>query len=291
MTTPNPDAALVELHDAEIVGSDTWLETRLDHPEDVAIGSDGTLYTGGESGQIYHVDPADNTVVELTRTNGFVLGVTLGPNGDLYGCDFQTHRVFRLPLDGHEVDGELKTVVSGSETVPPWHPNYCVFDETGRLYLSDSGDRSDMANAGGCIYVREVDGTERVLTETCSAFPNGLALSPDGTILYVAETGTHNIWTIHLDDGHAEEASVLTDEMGMIDGIAVDSSGRLYGASIGDDAIYRLEDGTVTTYAADPNGLTIGNPTNVAIDEERDVLYVANLGLNHVTALPFENGN
>jgi gluconolactonase len=286
MAAPDPGDALVPLDEASTVGADPWLETRLDHPEDVAIAPDGTLYAGGEAGQLYHVDPATDSVVELAQTGGFVLGVTLGPNGDLYACDFQRHAVFRLPLDGQAADGELNTVVSGSKDVPPWHPNYCVFDEAGRLYVSDSGDRSEMANAGGCIYVRDRGGDDRVLTEVCSAFPNGLVLSPDGSVLYVAESGTHNVWALQLDDGQVVDASVLTDEMGLIDGLAVDSAGRLYGASIGDNAIYRFENGTVDVYATDPTGLTLGNPTNVAIDEDRDVLYVANLALWHITMLP-----
>lgn len=287
MVPPDPDEACIAIDEASVIGSDPWLETRLDHPEDVAVAVDGTLYAGGEAGQIYHVDPVDDTVMELARTGGFVLGVTIGPDGDVYACDFQQHAVFRLPVDGHEPTGELEVFVSGGDDVTPRHPNYCVFDDTGRMYVSDSGERSDMADAGGCIYVREPDGYERVLTKTCSAFPNGLALSPDGSVLYVAETGTHNVWAIEVVDGHVDQASVITDDMGMIDGLAVDSEGRLYGASIGDNAVYRFQGESVEVYAVDPDGLTIGNPTNVAIDEKRNVLYTANLALWHVTALPY----
>jgi len=271
---------------AETVGSDPWLETRLDHPEDVALAPDGTLYAGGEDGQLYHVDPTENSVTELARTGGFVLGVTLGPDEDLYACDFQEHAVFRLPIEETSAGGDLERVLSGGPDSPPWHPNYCVFDDEGRLYVSDSGDRSQMANAGGCVYVRNPNGKGRVLTGRCSAFPNGLALSPDGSTLYVAETGTHDVWELRLHDGYVTDHRVLTSEMGLIDGLAVDSAGRLYGASIGDDAIYRLVDGAVETYAVDPTGLTMGNPTNLALDEANGWLYVANLALWHVTVLP-----
>jgi sugar lactone lactonase YvrE len=271
---------------AETVGSDPWLETRLDHPEDVALAPGGTLYAGGEDGQLYRVNPTDGSVTELARTGGFILGVTLGPDRDLYACDFQEHAVFRLPLRETGAGGDLERVLSGSANSPPWHPNYCVFDGEGRLYVSDSGDRSRMATAGGCVYVRNPDGTERVLTERCSAFPNGLALSADGSTLYVAETGTHDVWAFRLRDGRVTDHRVLTSEMGLIDGLAVDSTDRLYGASIGDDAIYRLADGAVETYAVDPTGLTIGNPTNLALDEANGRLYVANLALWHITVLP-----
>jgi sugar lactone lactonase YvrE len=287
MPAPDPEDAIVPLEAADVVGSDPWLETRLDHPEDVAVAPDGTLYTGGEDGQLYHVDPTDGSVVELARTGGFVLGVTLGPDGDLYACDFQEHAVFRIPMEGTRRAGDPEVVVSGDADSPPWHPNYCVFDDAGRLYVSDSGDRSDMSAAGGCIYVREPDGEERVLTDRCSAFPNGLALSNDGSRLYVAETGTHAVWELVLENGEVTDHRVRTDDMGLIDGLAVDSSDRLYGASIGDNTIYRMADDTVEVFATDPTGLTIGNPTNVALDETNERVYVANLALWHVTALPF----
>lgn len=286
MTGPDPAAAAVPMNMAETIGSDPWLETRLDHPEDIAVAPDGTLYAGGEDGQLYHVDPAENAVVELARTDGFVLGVTLGPDGDLYACDFQEHAVFRLPLEETGVGGDLERIVYGSADAPPWHPNYCVFDRKERLYVSDSGDRSEMSNAGGCIYVREPDGEGRVLTDRCSAFPNGLALSNDGSRLFVAETGTHDVWELHLDDGRVTDHRIRTSDMGLIDGVAVDSAGRLYGASIGDNAIYRLRDGTVEVYAVDPTGLTMGNPTNVVVDEANERLYVANLALWHITSFP-----
>jgi len=140
-----------------------------------------------------------------------------------------------------------------------------------------------MADSGGCIYVVDPDGTGRVLTEELSAFPNGLALSPDESTLYVAETGNHTVSAVELDDGESVGIDSVTTEMGLIDGVAVDDDGVLYGASIGDDAVYRLVDGEVETVIRDETGLVIGNPTNVAV--RSDTVYVANLGLWHVAVL------
>jgi sugar lactone lactonase YvrE len=273
------------VEDVKIVGADPWLETRLDHPEDVAVSSDGTLYAGGENGQLYRISrgAGDDEVVELANTAGFVLGVTLGPEEDLFACDFQRHAVFRLPLEAGMQAGPLETVVQGRETEPPWHPNYGLFDSTGRLYISDSGDRENMADSGGCIYVIEPDGTGHVLTDELSAFPNGLALSPDESTLYVAETGRHAVSAVELDGGETNAIKEVTSEMGLIDGLAVDNDGVVYGASIGDNAIYRMVDGEVETVIRDEEGLVIGNPTNVAV--RSDTLYIANLGLWHVAVL------
>jgi len=230
MGTDDPQDQLYPLSDVDVLGADPWLETRLDHPEDAVVAADGTVYAGGEDGQLYRIDPDNDSVEELANTSGFVLGVALGPEGDLYACDFQEHAVVRLPLEEGAPAGDLETVTSGSHDERPQHPNYCVFGPDGRLYVSDSGDRSDMAAAGGCIYVVEPDGTERVLTSGPSAFPNGLALSRDGQRLYVAETGTYTVSAVEIIDGDAAGVRHVTDEFGLVDGFALDGDGRLYAA-------------------------------------------------------------
>jgi len=281
------------LSGARTYGSDAWLETKLDHPEDVAVTDEGLLFAGGEDGDIYRIDPASNDVEVLANTGGSVLGVAIGPDGDLYACDFQRHTVFRLPMDGPEPAGPLERHVAGGPDKPPLHPNYAAFDRDGRLYVSDSGQRDKLPgpfeDSGGCLYVVDPDGTGRVLTEELSAFPNGIALSADGDTLYVCETGTHGIWAVHLEDGHATDIELVTDDCGMVDGLALDTEDRLYIASIGDNAVYRYEDGDIELLVQDDNGLTINNPTNVAFGgRDMQTLYIANLALWHVTAIDID---
>lgn len=283
--------AIYDIEETRIVGADTWLETKLDHPEDVVVAEDSSLYTGGEGGQLYKIDPETNSVTELATTGGFVLGVALGPEGNLYACDFQRHTVFRLSIGSQTMDRDLQTVITGGPDNPPWHPNYCTFDSAGRLYISDSGDRADMSNANGCIYVIQPDGTGHVLTKDISAFPNGLALSDDESTLYVAETGTHEVWAVDLDDGEVINIRFITDELGLVDGLELDADGRLYAASIGDNAIYRydLNTSTVETILCDSTGLTLGNPTNLSFGgPEHRTLYIANLALWHITAIDID---
>ncbi|WP_199180629.1 hypothetical protein, partial [Haloferax marisrubri] len=79
MDPSRTEDTVCSLDDARIIGADPYLETYLDHPEDVAVAADGTLYAGGEDGQIYHVNPDTNEVVQIASTGGFTLCLTLGP--------------------------------------------------------------------------------------------------------------------------------------------------------------------------------------------------------------------
>lgn len=292
MVDPDEAEPVCSLSDAWTVGADPYLETYVDHPEGVAVGGDGTLYAGGEDGQIYRIDPATDDVTEIANTGGFALCLTLDATEEnLYVCDFQEHAVFRLPMaDDGTAAGDLETVTQGTKEEYPIQPNYCVFDGEGRLYYSDSGDRTaPMGRSEGRLCVVEPDGTERVLTDELDAWTNGLALSQDEERLYVAETGTERVSVVHLDGGEVAGIDLVTEEFGHIDGLQLDAEDNLYGASIGDDAIYRYRDGEVEVVLYDPVGLTMCNPTNLAFGgEDMRTMYVANLGLQHVTAVEID---
>lgn len=284
---------LFPVTDVRPVGVDAWLETRIDHPEDVAVDSSGILFAGGEDGQLYRVDPVSNTVTEIGRTDGMILGVELGPDGDLFACDFQEHAVYRLPMEEGRPAGEPTPYIQGGPDRPPLHPNYVTFDDDGRLYVSDSGRREKLPgpfeDSGGCIFVEHPDGTREVLTDELSAFPNGIALSADGETLYVCETGTHEIHAVRLEAGTLADIELVTDECGMVDGVALDAQERLYVASIGDNAVYRVADAGIETVVRDDDGLTINNPTNVAFGgTEMQTLYIANLGAPHISSVKLD---
>lgn len=299
---------LFDLRDAWAIGADAWLETKLDHPEDVAVTREGLLYSGGEDGQLYRIDPATDTVEVLARTPGSVLGVEVGPEGDLYACDFQEHAVYRLPMADDRPAGELEKFVTGGPNEPPLHPNYLAFDREGRMYVSDSGRRDQLPgpfeDSGGCLYIVDPDGSERILTDAVSAFPNGIALSADANTLYVCESGIHTISAVALEGGEIRpdtKVETVTEDCGMVDGVALDAEDRLYVASIGDNAVYRVENefdggidedlsaGAIELIVRDPMGLTINNPTNIAFGgSDMRTLYVANLGLWHVTAVEID---
>lgn len=81
---------------ARVFFDGTLARPQLDHPECVAVHPDGSLWCGGESGQIFRI-AADGTRLDVVAsTDGFVLGVAFGPDADLYACDLRHRAVFRV---------------------------------------------------------------------------------------------------------------------------------------------------------------------------------------------------
>ena len=78
----------------------------LDHPEGVATGPDGTLWAGGEAGQVYRIDSEAGTATEVANTGGFVLGIAHDAAGRLYLCDAGRQAILRVdPRSGESASG------------------------------------------------------------------------------------------------------------------------------------------------------------------------------------------
>ena len=51
----------------------------LDHCECIAVHPDGSVWAGGEAGQIYKVSPDGSDLEEVANTGGFILGIAFSP--------------------------------------------------------------------------------------------------------------------------------------------------------------------------------------------------------------------
>ena len=81
----------------------------LDHPEGVAMGPDGTLWAGGEAGQVYRIDRDTGTATEVANTGGFVLGIAHDASGRLYLCDAGRRAILRVdPSSGASTYGATR---------------------------------------------------------------------------------------------------------------------------------------------------------------------------------------
>ena len=230
----------------------------LDHPEGIAAGPEGTLYAGGEAGQIYRIAEG-GAVEQFASTQGFIYGVTIDAAGDVYACDFGNTCVTRV-----SVAGEVSTYSTGTAERPMRVPNFSAFDDAGNLYVTDSGEwgRDD-----GLVYRIAPGGETSVWTERSPRFPNGCCLSPDGGALLVVESRGRTIVRIPIeDDGSAGAPSPLVDLSGsQPDGVALAGDGTMFVGCYRPDRLYRIApDGSVEIFAEDPDGVVLNQPANVA---------------------------
>lgn len=251
----------------------------LDHSEGIAVASDGTIYVGGEAGQLYRVNTGGE-VQEVANTGGFMLGLALDAEGLVYACDLTARCVWRIdPADGS------KTVFSnGTDDRPFVSPNWGCFDAHGNYYVSDSGE---WKAANGLIWVVRPGGRAEVWTEESRHFPNGMAVAPDGSRLFVLESTPGALVEFAIDgDGRPGARTVLCELPGAVpDGVAVATDGSLVIACYRPDIIYRWRaDLGLQVLAHDPEGTAIAAPTNVAfVGSGLETMVVPNLGRWHLT--------
>jgi sugar lactone lactonase YvrE len=247
---------------------------RLDHPEGVAVHPDGSVWCGGEAGQLYRIAPDASSAEIVAGTDGFLLGVAVAPGGEsVYACDIAHRAVFRYDLASRA----LTRFADGFR-----NPNSIAFSRDGGwLYVSDSYP-PDVP--GPSVYRFDTAGNGGVWFAEPSAFANGLALAPDGSALYVAESFLPGVRRIPIGaDGAPGRRESVVDLPGVVpDGLAFGPDGLLYIACYEPSQILRVRpDGSVETVAHDPTAHDLCHPTNIAF--RGSVIIAANLGRWHLT--------
>ena len=253
----------------------------LDHPEGVAVAYDGTVYAGGEAGQVYRISPDGRKLEIIANTGGFCLGLTLDQQDNLYICDCKRKAVLKLSTKGDV--SVFVEAVGGRKLI---QPNFGVFDSKGNLYFSDSGD---WKKTNGVIYRAAPDGTASVFSPGPFHFANGLALDASEQYLYAVESNRNHVLRIKIGpDGTALETEVYAAGLGSVpDGLAFDAQGNLYVTTYGSSAIYRVTpDRRVDVLCQDVESELLCLATNCAFGGPGfDQLLVANLGVQHLSIL------
>jgi gluconolactonase len=252
----------------------------LDHPEGVAWGADGHVYAGGEAGQVDRVT-LDGEVTEIGTTGGFLLGLCVDADGNVYACDTVNRAVMRVRPDG--MSSRYAEGSGGREMV---NPNWPVFAADGTLYVSDSGA---WGGDDGCLWVVPPGRAAAVLRDDVRAFPNGMALSADGSWLYCIETRAQRVVRVAVSGAHsggAPDEVVRLPDRTVPDGLAFDAAGGLLISCYAPDIVYRLDPaGELEVVAEDWQRLTLAAPTNVAFcGDDLGILVAASLGRWHLSS-------
>ena len=245
----------------------------LDHPEGAAIGPDGTVYAGGEAGQIYQIAP-DGTPEAYADTGGFLYGVTVDGGGNVYGCDMGRGEIVRV-----DPTGAVSTYSRGTEEHPLRVPNFAAFDDAGLLYVTDSGD---WGADDGLVFRVAPGGETRVWSDAVTAFPNGCCLTATGDALLVIESHTRRVVRVPIGaDGAAGVPELVADLTGsQPDGIALATDGTIFVGCYRPDRVWRIAPtGEPEVWFEDPDGVVLNQPANpVFVGEGLGRLLLSSLG-------------
>lgn len=254
-------------------------EPRLDHPEGIAVHRDGSVWCGGEGGQIYRVESDGSSMEEITSSGGFSQGMAFDAEDNLFVCDLKQAAVLRLDAKSGALEKFADNVDGRGINIC----NHLAFGLRGELYVSDS---NAFKEPGPGIFRFEPDGTGELWYSEPINFANGLALSPDGRYLYVAETFGYAIFRIRIEeDGSAGAREEVAKIPGVLpDGLAFDTVGNLYVACYEPSQVLRVStDGTVARFIGDEEAHLFCHPTNLAFRD--GTLFTTNLGRWHITAV------
>lgn len=183
----------------------------LRFPEGPVWISDGSvLLVEIERKTLTRVCP-DGRIEIVAQMDGGPNGAAVGPDGRIFvtnngGFDWMrdghTLRSGAQPPDyqGGGIDvvdprsGKIERLYDRCEGRRLVGPNDLVFDAHGGFWFSDLGKRRPREIDFGGIYYAKADGSEIREVVHGMITANGIGLSPDGKILYVAETLTGRLW-------------------------------------------------------------------------------------------------
>lgn len=193
----------------------------------------------------------------------FTEGTAVNAEGEIFYQDIPASKTYKLGLDGRPVSLNLNSKRASGTSFGPDGKRYTVAGETKQILSYDKNEKetvvvdsiagNDLVVAkNGNIYVTVPDGAsrpgklylilhngEKLLVDEGLKFPNGIALSPDQTQLYVTESASHWLWIYKIKaDGTLASKQRFgwlhvpdTEENAWADGLKCDTAGRIYVAS------------------------------------------------------------
>jgi gluconolactonase len=228
--------------------------------------------------------PGQGVVVAKTPTNE-ANGLTRDLQGRLISAEHATRRVTR-----EDPDGSITVVANNFQGKRLLRPNDAIVKSDGAIYFTDPGgplapDQFDVTIAG--VYRVSADlGTISLIVDDMIG-PNGLAFSPDESILYVndARRRTARAYDVLPNGTVAKQTSRLFADLGgpepgVPDGMKVDTAGNVYTGGAG--GLYIL-DKTGKKLGRIVHGLPA--TTNVAFggDDWKTLYFTTRSSLNMVT--------
>ena len=176
----------------------------------IAMPDGSVILVEIEAGRLTRIAP-DGTKQTVAEPGGGPNGAAIGPDGKCYVCnnggfnwheadgilrpvsqadDYSGGRIEKIDLD----TGAVEVLYSQCGDNRLNGPNDIVFDGDGGFWFTDLGKARARDMDRGAVYYARIDGSLIVEVAFPLVTPNGIGLSLDDKILYVAETETSRLW-------------------------------------------------------------------------------------------------
>jgi sugar lactone lactonase YvrE len=196
----------------------------------------------------------DGTVQTVAEVPGRPSGLGFLPDGRMLIVSMLDRKIMRREFDSSLVEH------ADLSSLAPWHLNDMLVDHQGRAWVGNFGFDL-MGNAKVTttnLICVDPDGCARV-TAVGLAFPNGMALTPDGSTLIVAETmmnrlsafdvtsgvlGERRTWAAFGDPPTSDEPEECIRQADIApDGICLDAQGAVWVADATGSRLIRVAEG------------------------------------------------
>ena len=202
--------------------------------EGPSFDRDGNLYvTNIPYRQIFKVSP-DGEFTVVASYDGEPKGLKIHRDGRIFIAD---HKQGLMLLDPHS--GKVEAFLDRPRGERFKGLNDLVFANNGDLYFTDQGE-SGLHDPTGRLYRLRVGGRLELLLDNVPT-PNGLVLTPNEEILYLAVTRNNAVWRVPLlPDGNLGRVGIFIQLSGGMgpDGMAMDAEGNLAVCHVGMGSIW-----------------------------------------------------
>ncbi|MEU6861113.1 SMP-30/gluconolactonase/LRE family protein [Glycomyces sp. NPDC046736] len=233
--------AKFEVHDARFaVAGDDHLECLFsdgrwtEGPVYVPSGK-YLLFSDIPNDRVMRWDETDGSVSVFASPARYANGHTLDRQGRLISCEQGSRSVTRV-----EFDGSTTVVADRWKGLRLNSPNDAVVSKDGAVWFTDppygitsdyEGHRAEQEIDGCHVYRVDPSGEVARVADDFER-PNGLAFSPDESVLYIADTRGGHLRRFDARDGSLSGGEVFAEvPAGNFDGLRVDVEGRVWAAA------------------------------------------------------------
>ncbi len=252
----------------------------LEFPEGPIAMADGSVLLVEIQRQTLTRVTPDGKRETVANLPGGPNGAALGPDGAVYitnnGGAFNFHDMGGLNIPGptptthvggsiQRVDlktGHVETMYDACDGVRLVGPNDLVFDRQGGIWFTDHGCTTPEGRKFGALYYAKADGSRIEQVRGQFVSPNGVGLSPDEDVVYMADTTLGRLWAFDLaapgvlaEPPMFQPARVVCTLPGyqLLDSLAVEAGGKVCVATIINGGITAFDPDGSTEHFAFPD--------------------------------------